>query len=63
VLPEYSKDPRVVKNLVDGVYQTHDDFHVWLTPFTPEKDHYVFLEFKQPTSVALIRIWVTLFMF
>ncbi|XP_076332193.1 katanin-interacting protein-like isoform X3 [Tachypleus tridentatus] len=57
VLPEYSYDPRVVSNLIDGVYRTKDDMHLWLTPFTPGSNHYVFLKFLHPVRVAMIRIW------
>ncbi|XP_022235197.1 protein KIAA0556-like, partial [Limulus polyphemus] len=57
VLPDYSHDPRVVTNLIDGVYRTKDDMHLWLAPFTPGNNHYVFLQFSQPVRVAMIRIW------
>ncbi|XP_022250480.1 protein KIAA0556-like isoform X2 [Limulus polyphemus] len=57
VLPEYSHDPRVVSNLIDGVYRTKDDMHLWLTPFTPGNSHYIFLKFLHPVRVAMIRIW------
>lgn len=33
VLEEYSNDPRVVSNLVDGVNRTKDDTNMWLAPF------------------------------
>jgi hypothetical protein len=33
VLPEYSNDPRTPDKLVDGVYFTQSDMHVWLSPF------------------------------
>ena len=58
ILPEYDKDPRVVKNLLDGCNRTRDDVHMWLTPFTPGNDHWVFCTFDKPCKVALIRIWV-----
>ncbi len=58
MLPEYSNDPRVVKNLLDGVNQTRDDLHMWLAPFTPGQDHTVTILFPQPTIIALIRLWV-----
>lgn len=58
ILNEYDKDPRVVTNLVDGVNRTRDDVHMWLTPFTPKKDHFIYLTFEKPCQVALMRIWV-----
>lgn len=32
VLPEYGRDPRTVRNLVDGTNFTRDDMHTWLAP-------------------------------
>ncbi len=58
VLAEYDSDPRVVGNLLDGVNQTRDDMHMWLTPFTPGGNHLVVLEFTIPYALALVRIWV-----
>ncbi|KAJ4446219.1 hypothetical protein ANN_12913 [Periplaneta americana] len=57
VLPEYSKDPRVITNLLDGVNRTHDDMHLWLAPFTKGANHYIYLIFKHKVQVAMIRIW------
>lgn len=58
VLPEYSNDPRVVTNLIDGVNRTRDDIHMWLAPFTAGQRHSISILFERPTSVAMIRIWV-----
>ncbi|ETO61382.1 hypothetical protein F444_20602 [Phytophthora nicotianae P1976] len=57
VLEENSDDPRVPKNLVDGVNFTCDDFHMWLAPFTPDQPHYVLLGMDCAVSVSMIRIW------
>ncbi|XP_025076001.1 protein KIAA0556 homolog isoform X2 [Pomacea canaliculata] len=57
ILPEYDRDPRVVTNLLDGVSRTRDDTHMWLTPFTPGKNHFIFITFAKSYNVALIRIW------
>ncbi|XP_052267310.1 katanin-interacting protein-like isoform X2 [Dreissena polymorpha] len=57
ILPEYDKDPRVVKNLIDGSNRTRDDIHMWLAPFTAGRDHLVLCSFEKPCKVALIRIW------
>jgi hypothetical protein len=59
VLPEYSSDPRVVSNLLDGVNQTRDDLHMWLAPFTPGHTHIVRIVFTEPTTLAMVRIWVS----
>ncbi|KAK7919767.1 hypothetical protein WMY93_011051 [Mugilogobius chulae] len=57
ILPAYGKDPRVVTNLLDGVNRTQDDMHLWLAPFTPGRNHTIFLEFGAPFHVAMIRVW------
>ncbi|CAH1391154.1 unnamed protein product [Nezara viridula] len=57
ILPEYNKDPRVVRNLIDCVNRTRDDMHLWLTPFTEGKHHYVTINFQQVQTIAMIRIW------
>ncbi|KAM4697791.1 katanin-interacting protein [Rhinophrynus dorsalis] len=57
ILPEYGKDPRVAANLIDGVNRTQDDMHLWLAPFTPGKLHFINMDFVEPCSIAMIRIW------
>ncbi|CAF4386537.1 unnamed protein product [Rotaria socialis] len=61
ILPEYGNDPRVVKNLIDGVNKTRDDIHMWLAPFTAGKNHFIYITFEHPTRIAMIRIWTILF--
>ncbi|CAF4112496.1 unnamed protein product, partial [Didymodactylos carnosus] len=57
ILPEYGDDPRVVKNLINGINKTRDDIHMWLAPFTAGQDHFIYITFEQPTEIAMIRIW------
>lgn len=57
ILPGYGGDPRTIDKLVDGHYLTNDDMHVWLTPFTAGEDHTITIDLKQPTTIAMIRIW------
>ncbi|BFZ02930.1 hypothetical protein BsWGS_05969 [Bradybaena similaris] len=57
ILPEYNKDPRVVTNIVDQVNRTRDDVHMWLAPFNPGKDHFIYVSFAKPCKLALMRIW------
>ncbi|KAK3599312.1 hypothetical protein CHS0354_028678 [Potamilus streckersoni] len=57
ILSEYEKDPRVVSNIIDGVNRTRDDIHMWLTPFTPGSNHFVYITFDKPCKIALMRIW------
>ena len=59
VLPEYSHDPRVVTNLLDGINQTRDDLHMWLAPFTPGHAHLVRVRLTSRVSLALMRVWVS----
>ena len=59
VLPDYSDDPRVVQNLLDGVNRTRDDLHMWLAPFFPGRPHTVTLTFTSHTTLAMVRIWVS----
>ncbi|CAG2170056.1 unnamed protein product [Oppiella nova] len=45
--------------LIDGVYRTHDDSHIWSTELKinsrlPVK---IFIQFESNVSIALIRIW------
>ena len=48
----------MVTNLLDGVNQTRDDLHMWLTPFTPSHPHTITITFTTIISLALLRIWV-----
>ena len=58
ILPEYGSDPRVVKNLIDGVNKTRDDIHMWLAPYTPNRKHLISMTFEHSMKIAMIRIWV-----
>jgi hypothetical protein len=57
VLPDYTNDPRTVDNLFDGVNRTTDAFHLWLAPFTPGASHVVTVEFVEPVTLSMIRVW------
>lgn len=61
MLPEYDKDPRIVKNLFGTVNRTHDDMYLWLAPFTPGAHHYINVKFHETEVIAMIRIWVKTF--
>ena len=60
ILDQYDKDPRVVTNLIDGVYRTRDDTHMWLAPYTKGKNHYIYMNLAKPVKIAMVRIWVGL---
>lgn len=69
ILPEYENDPRVAKNLVDGVNFTKDDLHMWLAPIGyrdvdmdsscegPEPIATITIEFDNDISLSMIRIF------
>nr|VZI11141.1 unnamed protein product [Spirometra erinaceieuropaei] len=58
ILPQFSSDPRVAANLLDGVNETQDRTHMWLIPFTPGRHHWVRLVLPDDAEpIALIRIW------
>ena len=61
VLDQYDKDPRVVTNLIDGIYRTRDDTHMWLAPYSKGKNHYIYMTFAKPVKIAMIRIWVSVY--
>ncbi len=58
VLPGYGDDPRTPEKLVDGVYLTADDVHVWLAPWMPEtsKEHYITMKFDANVTLSMLRI-------
>ncbi|XP_074648255.1 katanin-interacting protein-like isoform X2 [Tubulanus polymorphus] len=56
VLQGYDKDPRVVGNLFDGVNRTRDDTHMWLAPYTKDKNHIITIYFEK-CKIAFVRIW------
>nr|CAH7727082.1 unnamed protein product [Callosobruchus chinensis] len=57
ILPECNDDPRIVKNLLDGVNRTQDDMHIWLAPFETGCSHIITIEFAKETTIAMVRIW------
>ncbi|VDM01123.1 unnamed protein product [Schistocephalus solidus] len=58
ILPQFSSDPRVAVNLIDGVNETQDRTHMWLIPFTPGGHHWLRLVLPENAEpIAMIRIW------
>jgi protein JBTS26 len=55
ILEEYTNDPRTIDKLMDGFYNTCDDMHVWLAPYT--KNNQIFIELPKHTTISMIRIW------
>eukprot|EP01028_Stygiella_incarcerata_P008400 TRINITY_DN3655_c0_g1_i1.p1 TRINITY_DN3655_c0_g1~~TRINITY_DN3655_c0_g1_i1.p1 ORF type:complete len:691 (+),score=231.47 TRINITY_DN3655_c0_g1_i1:132-2204(+) len=56
-LEEYTADPRVVQNVVNGVNRTKDDFQMWLAPFVSTSPNLLFLRFDEEVSISMISIW------
>ncbi|CAD8068559.1 unnamed protein product [Paramecium primaurelia] len=57
VLPEYFNDPRTPDKLVDGVYYTQSDMHVWLSPFQRGKINKITIDLIDKKKISMIRIW------
>ncbi|EAR94456.2 hypothetical protein TTHERM_00052450 (macronuclear) [Tetrahymena thermophila SB210] len=57
ILPEYGEDPRTCDKLVDGVYLTCDDLHMWLAPYQQGKINYLYIDFLSVQKLSMIRIW------
>jgi len=57
ILPGYGKDPRTIDKVIDGIYLTSDDFHMWLAPFTSNLEHWIFMDLGSIKTISMIRIW------
>jgi hypothetical protein len=43
--------------MVDGVYLTQSDLHVWLAPFQKGRINYIYLDLLEKRQISMIRIW------
>ncbi len=50
-------DVRVLGNLFDGVNDTFDARHMWLTPFAPFQPATLWLFFDRPITLSCVRVW------
>ncbi|XP_043945355.1 katanin-interacting protein isoform X2 [Protopterus annectens] len=57
VLDSVSGDVRTPDKLIDGVNDTVDGRHMWLTPILPGLVNRVYLIFDQPTTVSMMKLW------
>ncbi|XP_028825921.1 protein KIAA0556 isoform X2 [Denticeps clupeoides] len=57
VLDSVSGDIRTPDKLVDGINNTHDGRHMWLTPILPGLVNRVYVIFDQPMTVSMIKLW------
>lgn len=46
-----------MENLLNGNNLTQDDMNMWLTPYTPNSNHYIRMEFHVEEKLAMLRIW------
>lgn len=57
ILPGYGQDPRTIDKLLDGIYTTSDDLHMWLAPFTKGNNHIIQIDLGTPYRISMIRMW------
>ncbi|XP_028989867.1 katanin-interacting protein isoform X2 [Betta splendens] len=57
VLDNVCGDVRTPDKLIDGVNNTHDGRHMWLTPVLPGLVNRVYVIFDQPVTVSMIKLW------
>jgi protein JBTS26 len=57
-LEEYTADPRIVQNIVNGVNRTKDDFQMWIAPFISTRPNLLFLRFDEEMSISMVSMWV-----
>uniref|UniRef100_A0A914EGU0 KATNIP domain-containing protein n=1 Tax=Acrobeloides nanus TaxID=290746 RepID=A0A914EGU0_9BILA len=57
ILPSVKQDPRSSANLVDGVNDTTNAHHMWLTPILPNRYARIFIIFDSPTFISRIKIY------
>ena len=50
-------DVRTPDKLVDGVYDTLDGSHMWLTPVLPGVVNCVYVVFDEPQVISAIKLW------
>lgn len=50
-------DVRTLDKLYDGVNNTYDDRHMWLSPFTPSQHNKIMIFFNEPITLSKIRLW------
>jgi hypothetical protein len=51
------KDQRTLAKLYDGVNNTWDDEHMWLAPWTPGQQNYIFLFFDEPITLSKVVLY------
>lgn len=55
--PGMAHDVRTLDKLYDGVNNTYDDRHMWLSPFTPAQHNKLVIFFNEPITLSKIRLW------
>lgn len=60
VLPEIAArggDARSLDKIYDGVNDTTDDRHMWLTPFDPNEQVQIICFFDEPITISMVKLW------
>lgn len=57
VLPDNGSDLRTPDKLVDGVCDTLEGHHMWLSPVLPHVTNTVFVVFNTPRVVSKVKLW------
>jgi len=56
-LPDVKNDPRTLDKLFDGVNDTYNDEHMWLTTYTPGQPVVMHIFFDEPVAISMIKFW------
>ncbi|XP_071964548.1 katanin-interacting protein-like [Antedon mediterranea] len=57
VLEGVEDDCRTPDKLIDGVNDTMDGSHMWLSPILPAQINLVYVVFDEPVTVSMIKLW------
>ncbi|XP_047667249.1 katanin-interacting protein isoform X3 [Tachysurus fulvidraco] len=57
VLDGVCGDVRTPDKLIDGINNTHDGRHMWLSPVLPGLVNRVYVIFDKPVTISMIKLW------
>lgn len=57
ILPQFGNDVRICQHIVDGTYVTQNPQHLWLAPFFPGREHYIYIDLLEKKRICMIRVW------
>ncbi|KAK3260020.1 hypothetical protein CYMTET_31008, partial [Cymbomonas tetramitiformis] len=50
-------DVRTLDKLYDALNDTFDDNHMWLTPFDPDTPTTLYIHFREPITISMLKVW------